>query len=83
LLHRRTSVAHLTEAREILASAGFDPDLAWSAGEPGREIVDTAKRIRARTIVLGEHHHGFLEGLFGSDVDEAVEREARCKVILA
>ena len=76
-------IGHLTEASEILASAGFDPDLAWSAGEPGREIVDMAKRIRARAIVLGEHHHGFLSGLFGGDVDEAVQREAGCRVILA
>jgi len=76
-------VAHLTEARDVLASAGFDPDLAWSAGEPGREIVDTAKRVRARTIVLGEHHHSFLSGLFGGNVGEAVQREAGCTVILA
>jgi nucleotide-binding universal stress UspA family protein len=76
-------VAHLTEARELLSAAGFDPDLAWSAGEPGREIVDTAKRIRARTIVLGEHHHGALSSLFGGDVDGEVEREAGCTVILA
>jgi len=76
-------VDHLTEAREVLASAGFDPDLAWSAGEPGREIVDAAKRVGARTIVLGEHHHGVLSGLFGADVDEEVKREAGCTVILA
>ena len=76
-------VAELTEARDVLLAAGFDPDLVWSAGEPGREIVDTAKRIGARTIVLGEHHHGFLSGLFGGDVGEAVQREAGCTVILA
>jgi nucleotide-binding universal stress UspA family protein len=76
-------VAHLAEARDVLAAAGLDPDLAWAAGEPGHEIVETAKRIRARTIVLGEHHHGFLSNLFGDDVDEEVQREAGCTVILA
>jgi nucleotide-binding universal stress UspA family protein len=76
-------VEHLQEARDVLAAAGLDADLVWSAGEPGREIVDTAKRIRARAIVLGEHHHGFLSGLFGGDVDAEVEREAGCTVILA
>jgi nucleotide-binding universal stress UspA family protein len=76
-------VSHLTDARDILASAGMDPELLWAAGEPGREIVDTAKRIGARTIVLGEHHHGFLSGLFGGDVDDEVRREAGCTVILA
>ena len=76
-------VEHLNEAREILAGEGFDPDLAWAAGEPGREIVETAKRVRARAIVVGEHHHGFLSGLFGGRVDEEVQREAGCKVIVA
>src|SRR3954470_1692011 len=36
-------VAHLTEARNVLEAAGVDADFAWSAGDPGREIVDTAK----------------------------------------
>jgi nucleotide-binding universal stress UspA family protein len=76
-------VAHLSEARDRLAEAGLDADLIWAAGEPGRAIVDAAKRIRADAIVLGEHHHGFLSGLFGGDVDDAVQREAGCDVILA
>jgi nucleotide-binding universal stress UspA family protein len=76
-------VAHLTEARDRLAAAGLDADLAWAAGEPGREILETARRIRAHVIVLGEHHHGFLGNLFGADVDAAVQREAGCQVILA
>jgi nucleotide-binding universal stress UspA family protein len=76
-------VGHLTEARDRLAAAGVDADLVWAAGEPGREILETARRIRAHVIVLGEHHHGFLGNLFGADVDVAVQREAGCEVILA
>jgi nucleotide-binding universal stress UspA family protein len=76
-------VAHLSEARERLAAAGIDPELMWAAGEPGQAIVDAARRVRAHVIVLGEHHHGFLSGLFGGDVDAAVQREAGCDVILA
>jgi nucleotide-binding universal stress UspA family protein len=77
-------VAHLREAREIAAGAGLDVDLVWSAGDPGRELVDTARRIRATTIVVGEHHHGRLASLFqGGDIDEEVQREAGCDVILA
>jgi nucleotide-binding universal stress UspA family protein len=76
-------VAHLREAHERLAAAGYDAELIWAAGEPGQMIVDTARRIRASAIVLGEHHHGFLGRLFGADVDEEVEREAGCEVILA
>ena len=76
-------VEHLREARDRLNGAGVDPELIWAAGEPGSVIVDTAKRIRANAIVLGEHHHGFLSGLFGADVDAEVERQAGCEVILA
>ena len=77
-------VAHLDEARQIAAAAGLEVDLAWAAGEPGREIVDTAKRVGATTIVVGEHHHGRLANLFrGGDVDADVQREAGCDVILA
>jgi nucleotide-binding universal stress UspA family protein len=76
-------VAHLEDAREILAGAGIRADLTWAAGEPGHEIVETAKRVNARTIVLGEHHHGLLSKLFGGDVDGEVQREAGCSVILA
>jgi nucleotide-binding universal stress UspA family protein len=76
-------VAHLTDARDRLAKAGIDADLTWAAGEPGSVIVETARRIRAHVIVLGEHHHGFLGSLFGADVDAEVKREAGCDVILA
>jgi nucleotide-binding universal stress UspA family protein len=76
-------VAHLQEARELLAAEGIDADLAWAAGEPGQEIVETAKRVRAHTIVVGEHHHGFLSGMFGGRVDEEVQRRAGCTVIVA
>ena len=76
-------VAHLTEAGERLASAGLEANLAWTAGNPGRAIVETAKEIRANVIVLGEHHHGFLSSLFGADVAAEVQREAGCEVILA
>jgi len=76
-------VDQLTEAHDRLAKAGIDADLEWAAGEPGRAIVDAARRIRASVIVLGEHHHGFLGRLFGADVDAEVQREAGCDVILA
>jgi len=76
-------VAHLVEARDRLAEAGLQAELTWAAGEPGQVIVETARRMRADVIVIGEHHHGFLAGLFGSDVDAEVKREAGCDVILA
>ena len=76
-------VAQLIEARDRLASAGLEANLTWTAGEPGRAIVETAKEMRAQVIVVGEHHHGMLGNLFGADIDAEVQREAGCDVILA
>jgi len=76
-------VHHLTEAGDQLAKDGIDAELQWGAGEPGSVIVETARRIHANVIVLGEHHHGFLGQLFGADIDAEVQREAGCDVILA
>jgi nucleotide-binding universal stress UspA family protein len=76
-------VAHLTEARDRFAAHGIEADLTWAAGDPAGAIVETARRIRAQVIVLGEHHHGFLGSLFGADVDAGVQRQAGCDVILA
>ena len=76
-------VAHLAEARDMLNGAGLSAELIWAAGEPGHVIVETARRIHADVIVLGEHHHGRLASLFGANVDAEVQREAGCDVILA
>src|SRR5262245_54272971 len=76
-------VEQLREAGERCAAAGLEANLMWTPGNPGHAIVETAKEIRAHVIVLGEHHHGMLGGLFGADVDAEVQREAGCDVILA
>lgn len=76
-------VEHLREAREILGESGLDPDLMWAVGNPAHEIVESAKKINARVIVIGAHHHGLLSDLMGGDVNTNVRHEAGCEVILA
>jgi nucleotide-binding universal stress UspA family protein len=52
--------------REILAAAGVEPELTSAAGEPGHKIVEVARRVKAKTIVFGEHRHassGFRGGI--------------------
>jgi nucleotide-binding universal stress UspA family protein len=71
------------EGVERVEGAGLRADFMWGAGEPGRAIVDAARDARADVVVLGEHHHGFLAGLFGKDVGAEVERELGSSVILA
>lgn len=76
-------VGLLAAARDEVEAAGLEADFMWAAGEPGRAIVDAAKDAKADTVVLGEHHHGFLGGLFGTDVAAEVERELGAAVIVA
>ena len=76
-------VGLLTQARDEVEAAGLEVDVMWAAGEPGRAIVDAAREARAAVVVLGEHHHGFLAGLLGTDVAAEVERELGTAVIVA
>jgi nucleotide-binding universal stress UspA family protein len=76
-------VDHLTEARDRLAESRVPADLAWATGSPAKTIVDTARDLHARTIVLGEHHHSLLGRFFGADTAEEVQKHAGCDVILA
>jgi nucleotide-binding universal stress UspA family protein len=76
-------VGLLGEARDRVETAGLQADFMWAAGEPGRAIVDAARDAKAEAVVLGEHHHGFLAGLFGADVAAEVRKELDAAVILA
>ena len=73
----------LGRARDEVEAAGLHAEFMWAAGEPGNAIIEAARDARVDTVVLGEHHHGFLAGLFGADVAAAVERELGSAVILA
>jgi nucleotide-binding universal stress UspA family protein len=76
-------VGLLAEARDEVEAAGLQAQFMWAAGEPGNAIIEAARDAKVDTVVLGEHHHGFLAGLFGSDVAAAVERELGSAVIVA
>jgi len=76
-------VGLLAEARDEVEAAGLQAEFMWAAGEPGNAIIEAARDAKVDTVVLGEHHHGFLAGLFGSDVAAAVERELGSAVIVA
>ena len=58
------------------------PELVVLLAE-ARGEVEAARDAKVDAVVLGEHHHSFLAGLFGSDVAAAVERELGSAVIVA
>ena len=66
----------LSRARTVIEAAGLDAEYVWAAGSAASTIVDAARDNGAELIVLGEHHHGFLGRVFGSDVGAEVERRA-------
>ena len=76
-------VGLLGQARDEVEAAGLRAEFMWAAGEPGNAIIEAARDAGVETVVLGEHHHGFLSGLFGTDVAAAVERELGSAVIVA
>jgi nucleotide-binding universal stress UspA family protein len=76
-------VAVLEHARTRVEKAGLQAHYSWAAGDPASEIVEVAKEIGASSIVVGEHHHGFLGRMFAGDIAAEVKREAGCDVIVA
>lgn len=70
------------EAMSRAEAEGVPADFLWAVGDPARTIVDAARDSKASKIVVGSHHHSFLERLFGEDVAAAVEHEAHCDVIV-
>ena len=82
-LHAPPSVVEaLDKAESALADAGVSADYIWAPGEPANLIVNTARERKARLIVVGTHHHGFLSRVFGADVAGDVRREADCEVLV-
>ena len=73
----------LAEARDRIDAAGLTGEYMWAAGEPASAIVGAARDRRAELIVIGSHHHGLLERVFGPDVATEVKRDAGCDVIVA
>ena len=74
--------AELERARDIVEAAGIEAEYAWSAGDPGAEIVGAARDRGADLVVLGSHHHSGLARFFGADVAHEVERELGTAVVV-
>lgn len=72
----------LAEARDRIEAAGLPAEYVWAAGEPADAIVGTARDRKAQLVVVGRHHHGFLERILGGDVAEEVKRAAGCDVLV-
>jgi nucleotide-binding universal stress UspA family protein len=72
----------IASARERVHEAGVPVELRWAGGEPGASIVEAAEGLGAELIVVGHHHHSFLQKLVGQDVGGEVKAAAPCEVLV-
>ena len=70
------------DARRRIEEAGVEADYLWAAGDPAQVIADAARERKASMVVLGAHHHRFMDSLFGTDVPAEVERELGADVVV-
>ena len=72
----------LAAARSRIEADGLPADYMWAVGDPARTIVDLARERHASLIVVGAHHEGFLSHFLTPGVDELVQRDAGCDVVV-
>ena len=73
---------HRDRVRAFFADADLPVEFAGIAGEPARELVDSAEQHQADLIVVGTRDPDFLDRLLGGSVSQQVARRARCDVLI-
>jgi nucleotide-binding universal stress UspA family protein len=74
--------ALLERGRATLAEHGIQADTVLATGDPAEAIVELAQQRSADLIVVGTREPGFWERLLGHSVSAAVQRHARCDVLI-
>lgn len=74
--------ALLDSAKDKLAARGVQAETVLGMGDPAEAIVELAEQRGADMIVVGTREPGFWERLLGHSVSGAVQRHARCDVLI-
>ena len=74
--------ALLESGRSTLAGRGVEAETVMATGDPAEAIVQLAEQRSADLIVVGTREPGFWERLLGHSVSAAVQRHARCDVLI-
>ena len=72
----------LADARAAVEPTKIEAEYVWSAGDPGRKMVELAQDRHADLVVIGGHHEGFFRRTFGMSVQDEVKKHADCEVIV-
>jgi nucleotide-binding universal stress UspA family protein len=74
--------ALLEQAKATLAGRGVGAETVLATGDPAEAIVQLAEQRSADLIVVGTREPGFWERVLGHSVSAAVQRHARCDVLI-
>jgi nucleotide-binding universal stress UspA family protein len=74
--------ALLDRARATLAERGVEAKTVLATGDPAEAIVALAEERSADLIVVGTREPGTWQRLLGHSVSAAVQRHARCDVLI-
>ena len=74
--------ALLDAAKDKLSARGVQAETVLGMGDPAEAIVELAEQRGADVIVVGTREPGFWERLLGHSVSGAVQRHARCDVLI-
>jgi nucleotide-binding universal stress UspA family protein len=77
---RQAAKELVTEASDVLHTAGWKVSTSVVEGDPKSLILDLAEQWNADLIVVGSHGRRGLDRFLLGSVSEAVARHARCSV---
>jgi nucleotide-binding universal stress UspA family protein len=80
--HLRREHGELRALEATLKCQGLDVAAALREGHPIADILDEARRVDAKLIVLGSHGHGALHKLLLGSVSAGVLRKSPCPVLV-
>lgn len=74
--------ALLERGHAALTERGIEAETVLATGDPAEAIVQLAEQRSADLVVVGTREPGFWERLLGHSVSAAVQRHARCDVLI-
>ncbi|MCK5077400.1 MAG: universal stress protein [Calditrichia bacterium] len=73
---------HLDELVENLKAKGVEADYFLEQGITASKIVEKAKLLQVKMVVIGSHGHGMLMDLIKGSTHEGVLHKANCPVLV-